>query len=388
MWEEEAGHDCQRGDEQSQGISRTLVDPIRDQLGGDEEDPDHHQHDQEHDRYAVLHIQLVLNKVGNQGGEHSEAKTAQDEGDHQLDEGLVPEGDQDGFERRQFGRCTCKLGSFMDGEGGDQRGDDGNNAKDRAGGAPGLLHIHAGTLEDPCQDGGEGRAQDVAEDAEHHADGGKAGALVVVTGQLGGEGVVGGGGHGVEGIHQPEAEQDGEEGSRAGKSFWKGEHDPGSDAQRHGADDHVNAPAPEAGAGAVGPVTEERVVEGVPGELAHHQSHTGKGRVDARHVGVVEEQEELHGGGDQGKAQVSQTVTEFAAKRQFLVHVLPRGKGDVEKAGYMHDLIIICQLVRMSNTWTGCPFRIMSSPNLFKDLGRMGKFRCYYGKQGISQGFN
>ncbi len=223
-----------------------------------------------------------------------------------------------------------RSGRSLSGEGGHQGGGDGDHAEDRAGGAPGLLHVQAGTLEDAGQDGGGSRAQDVAEDAEDHADRGQAGALVVVTGQLGGQGVVGDGGHGVEGIHQPEAEQHGEEGGRAGETLGQGEHDAGGDAQRHRADQHVDAAAPEAGAGAVGPVAEEGVVEGVPGELAHHERHARQGRVDAGHVGVIEEQEELHGRSDQGKAHVGQAVAELAAERQFLIHVYLEGRWDGE----------------------------------------------------------
>ena len=74
------------------------------------------------------------------------------------------------------------------------------------------------TLEDPGQDGGEGCPEDIAEDAENHADGGQAGALVIIAGQLGGESVVGDGGHGVEGIDQPEAEQDGKESRHTGQT--------------------------------------------------------------------------------------------------------------------------------------------------------------------------
>lgn len=104
---------------------------------------------------------------------------------------------------------------------------------------------------EPGWDGGQFLPEDVAEHAVHHANRGEAGALIVVTRQLGGQGVVGGGGHGMEGVHQPEAEQHGKERCRTGQSLGQGKHDAGRDAQRYGADQHVDPPAAEAGAGAV-----------------------------------------------------------------------------------------------------------------------------------------
>ncbi len=309
-----------RGDEQPQRIGRAFVDLVRDQLGRDEEDADHHQHHQQHKGNLVSHIQLILDEVRHQGGQHGEAETAQDEGDHQDDERLVLERGQDCLDRRQLGRLSGQFRSFLDREGGNQGGGDGDRPEDCPGGAPGLLQVQPGALEDASQDGGQRCAQDVTENAEDHADRGQAGAFVVITGQFGGQGVVGGGGHGVESVHQPEAEQHGQEGSHAGQALGQREHDPGGDAQRHGADQHVDPPPTKARAGAVRPVAEERIVDRIPGQLADHQGQSGQGRVDPGHVGVVEEQEELHGRGDQGKAQVGQTVPEFAAKGKFLIH--------------------------------------------------------------------
>ena len=50
---------------------------------------------------------------------------------------------------------------------------------------------------DPGQDGSQCSSQDVTENAEDHPDGSQAGAFIVIVGQFGCEGRVGGVGHGV-----------------------------------------------------------------------------------------------------------------------------------------------------------------------------------------------
>ncbi len=221
MREEEAGHHRQRGNEQAQCIRRTFVDPIGDQLGWDEEDADRDQHHQQYERDLFLHVQLVLDEIRHQGGQHREAETAQYKGDHEDDERSVLKGDQDGLDWWDLGWFPSQVGAFLQRQAGHQGGGHGDNAEDCPGGAPGLLHVQSGALEDTCQHGGERCAQDIPEDTEDHADGSQAGALVVIPGQLGGQGIIGHGGHGVEGIHQPEAEQDGQEGCYTRKTLGK-----------------------------------------------------------------------------------------------------------------------------------------------------------------------
>ncbi len=165
------------------------------------------------------------------------------------------------------------------------------------------------------QDGGQGGAEDVADHAVDHADRGQAAALVVIAGQLGSERVVGHGDHGVEGIHQPEGEQDRQEGGYACQPCRQREHQPGCQPEGHHTQQHEDAPAAKARAGAVRDIAEERIVDRIPGELAGHQRRARQGGIDPGNIGVVIQEEELHGGGDQGNAKIGQTVAEFEAER-------------------------------------------------------------------------